>query len=58
MTRRPAGRCLIQLTMQPELYQEIRDHCQRLDVPMTVWARDLIRRELAQPIPPTPLTDV
>jgi hypothetical protein len=55
MTRRPAGRCLIQLTMRPELYQEIRDHCQRLDVPITVWARELIRRELAQPTtPPTP----
>ena len=56
MTRRSDGRCLIQLTMRPELYQEIRDHCQRLDMPITVWAREIIRRELAQPTitPPTP----
>ena len=46
--RRSDSRRLIQLTMKPDLYERIRDHCRALDVPMTVWARSLILRELEQ----------
>jgi hypothetical protein len=55
MTRRSDGRFLIQLTMREDLYREIQTRCRELDVPVTVWARDLIRRELAQSTitPPT-----
>jgi hypothetical protein len=49
MTRRADGRCLIQLTTRPELYEQIRQRCQELDMPITVWARELIRRELEHP---------
>jgi hypothetical protein len=46
-TRKDDGRRLIQLTTQPELYEQIRQHCRSLDMPITVWARELIKRELA-----------
>lgn len=46
-TRRDDNRKLIQLTMKPDLYDRIRDHCSALDMPITVWARELIKRELA-----------
>lgn len=48
-TRRDDNRKLIQLTMKPELYEQIREHCSALDMPITVWARELIKRELNQP---------
>ena len=54
MTRRADGRYLVQLTMREELYRQLQVRCRELDVPITVWARELIRRELAQPTPPTP----
>jgi hypothetical protein len=44
--RRSNGRKLIQLSVRPEFYELIRDHCQQLDMPVTVWARELIKREL------------
>jgi hypothetical protein len=44
--RKSNGRKLIQLSVRPEFYELIRDHCERLDMPVTVWARELIKREL------------
>lgn len=41
------ARKLIQLTVKPELWQEVKELCDRLDMPVTVWARELIKRELA-----------
>lgn len=46
-TRADDGRKLIQLTMRPDLYNQIKEHCQALDMPITIWARELIKRELA-----------
>lgn len=46
-TRADDGRKLIQLTMRPDLYHQIKEHCQSLDMPITIWARELIKRELA-----------
>jgi len=48
-TRKDDNRKLIQLTMKPDLYDRIRNHCSALDMPITVWARELIKRELNQP---------
>jgi len=45
-TRKDDGRKLIQLSMKPDIYDRIRTHCKALDIPITVWARELIRREL------------
>ena len=50
-TRRDDNRKLIQLTMKPDLYDRIRSHCSALDMPITVWARELIKRELDAPAP-------
>ena len=46
MTIRSDGRRLIQLTMKPDLYDRIRQHCSSLDLPMTVWIRGLIDHAL------------
>ena len=55
-TRKDDNRKLIQLTMKPDLYDRIRNHCSALDMPITVWARELIKRELAatEPQPERP----
>lgn len=45
-TRKDDGRKLIQLTAQPEFYERVRQHCRKLDIPVTVWARELMKREL------------
>jgi hypothetical protein len=46
-TRKDDGRRLIQITMLPDLYLELREHCRKLDIPVSVWARELIKRELS-----------
>jgi len=44
--RKSDGRHLIQLTLQPDLYEKIRQHCNNLDMPITVWARGLMRKAM------------
>lgn len=39
-------RKLLQVSLKPELHQAIRAHCAKLDVPMAIWVRDLIKREI------------
>jgi len=46
VTLRKDGRRLIQLTMKPDLYDRIQEHCAAIDQPVTVWVRELIKREL------------
>lgn len=45
-TRKDDGRKVLQLTMKPELYDQVKEHCQQLDIPVTVWARELIKRAM------------
>jgi len=42
-TRKDDGRKLIQITVQPDLYEKIRKHCDNFDMPITVWVRGLMR---------------
>lgn len=49
MTIRSDGRHVISLTMKADLYQRMQDRCEKLDLPITVWVRELIQRELAAP---------
>lgn len=39
-------RRLLQISLKPELHEAIRRHCAAIDVPMAIWARELIKREL------------
>jgi len=48
-TRKDDGRRLIQITVQPDLYDRIRQHCSSLDMPITVWVRGLMREAMARP---------
>lgn len=56
MSIRKDGRCMIQLTMTPDLYAAVREHCRGLDTPVTVWARELIRQALSTDSKPPPTT--
>jgi hypothetical protein len=48
-TRKDDGRKLIQITVQPDLYEKIRKHCNSFDMPITVWVRGLMRDAIAAP---------
>lgn len=49
MTIRSDGRHVISLTMKSDLYKQMQSRCDQLDLPVTVWVRELIQRELARP---------
>lgn len=49
MTVRSDGRHVISITMKPDLYRQIEVRCDELDLPITVWVRELIQRELIRP---------
>lgn len=49
MTPAAKGRRLLQISLKPDFYELVRKHCAALDLPMTVWARELIKRELSIP---------
>jgi hypothetical protein len=42
----PIPRRLLQVSLKPELHERIRQHCAQLDIPMAIWARELIKKEL------------
>lgn len=46
MTKSP--RVLLQISLTPEDHAAIREHCKRLDQPMAIWARAVLKRELQQ----------
>ena len=52
MTRRD-NRKVLSISCKPELFDQVRAHCEALDVPFTVWVRDLINKELNRTQPPT-----
>lgn len=40
------NRRLLQVSLKADLYEQVREHCNQLDMPMAIWARELIKREL------------
>ena len=40
------GRKVVSVTMLSGLYEELVEHCKSIDVPVSVWCRDVIKREL------------
>lgn len=44
-------RKLLQVSLKPDLYKQIQTHCNQLDMPMAIWTRELIKRELKQALP-------
>ena len=45
-TTTTTSRRLLQVSVKPDLYERIRAHCDQIDIPMAIWARELIKREL------------
>lgn len=39
-------RKIVQVTCLPALYKQIQEYCKSIDVPVSVWARELIIQEL------------
>jgi hypothetical protein len=50
--KKDTDRRLLQVSLKPDLYEQVREHCNQLDMPMAIWARELIKRELNQALPP------
>jgi hypothetical protein len=46
VTLQSNGRRLLQVSLKADLYEQVRKHCNQLDMPMAIWARELIKREL------------
>ena len=46
MSKKKLERKIVSVTMLPELYEELLEHCKNIDVPVSVWCRDVIKREL------------
>jgi len=46
---RSKNRRLIQVSVKPEYYELVRAHCNEIDVPIALWVRSLIQREIAVP---------
>jgi predicted DNA-binding protein len=44
MTRE--DRRILSISVKPDLYARLQQHCRTLDRPMTVWVRDLIKEHL------------
>jgi post-segregation antitoxin (ccd killing protein) len=40
------SRKLLQVSVKADLYERIRAHCDAIDIPMAIWTRELIKREL------------
>jgi hypothetical protein len=46
--RKDDGRRLIQISCKPDLYEQVREHCRELDLPITIWLRGLMKDSLAK----------
>jgi predicted DNA-binding protein len=42
----PSTRRVVSITMQQELYEQLRQHCQQIDQPVTVFVREAIKKAL------------
>ena len=41
-------RCIVSVTMQPDLHASLLNACRAADVPLTVWVREAIKARLEQ----------
>lgn len=48
-SNRSKNRRLLQVSLKPEFYAVVQQHCDEIDVPMALWVRSLIQREIAVP---------
>lgn len=46
--RKDPTRRLLQVSMKPDFYEAVRQHCAEIDVPMAIWARELMKREIGR----------
>jgi predicted DNA-binding protein len=42
----PSTRRVVSVTMRQDLYEQLRQHCQRTDQPVTVFVREAIKKAL------------
>jgi hypothetical protein len=48
MTIRSDGRRMIQVTLRPELYDQIKQICDDHDMPLSVWGRAVFERAIRE----------
>ena len=46
--RKDSSRRLLQVSLKPDFYEAIREYCAQIDMPMAIWARELMKRELGR----------
>jgi hypothetical protein len=46
--KKDTDRRLLQVSLKPDFYERIRQHCARIDLPMAIWVRELIKREIGR----------
>jgi hypothetical protein len=44
--KKDTDRRLLQVSLKPDFYERVRQHCARIDLPMAIWVRQLIKREV------------
>lgn len=44
-------RKLLQISLTTDQHAAIKRHCSQLDIPMAIWARELMRREIEEKRP-------
>lgn len=47
-SKKGSDRRLLQVSLKAELYSKVQAHCAQIELPMTIWVRELIKREIGR----------
>jgi hypothetical protein len=45
-SKKGSDRRLLQVSFKADFYAKVQAHCARIELPMAIWVRELIKREL------------
>ena len=45
-SKKAPDRRLLQVSLRGDFYAKVQAHCARIELPMTIWVRQLIKREI------------
>jgi hypothetical protein len=45
-SKKGSDRRLLQVSLRADFYAKVQAHCARIELPMAIWVRELIKREL------------
>jgi len=47
-SKKAPDRRLLQVSLKADFYAKVQAHCAQLELPITIWVRELIKREMAR----------